>query len=198
MLGPGDVTVNRTPLLGAFKTVTTTFPVSAPLGTGTPMFVALQLVGVPANPLNVTVLLPWLLPKFEPAIVTGVPRVPVVGVTVPMLGAGMTVKVTPLLAAPPTVTTTFPVVAPVGTGITIVVAFQLVAVPADVPLNVTVLVPCVVPKFVPVIVIGTPTAPEVWLKLVMLGPNPPAPPTLRKAAICMIHSWVVLRLAVAL
>jgi hypothetical protein len=70
------------------------------------------------------------------------------------------VKLTPLLATPPTVTTTFPVVAPVGTGTAMLVALQLVGVPAAVPLNVTVLVPCVIPKFVPVIVTGVPTAPD--------------------------------------
>jgi len=58
-----------------------------------------------------------------------------------MLGAGgVTVKLTPLLATPPTVTTTFPVVAPAGTGVTMLVALQLVGV-AAVPLNLTVLVP---------------------------------------------------------
>jgi hypothetical protein len=78
-----------------------------------------------------------------------------------MLGGGtVTVKLTPLLATPPTVTTTFPVVAPVGTGTAMLVALQLVGVPA-VPLNVTVLVPCVVPKFVPVIVTAVPIAPDV-------------------------------------
>src|SRR6266849_2388679 len=123
----------------------------------------------------------------------GVPAVAVM-----LAGGPVTVNSTPLLATPPTATITFPVVAPVGTGITIVVAFQVVATPAGVPLNVTVLVPCVVPKFVPVIVIGTPTAPEVWLKVVMLGPNPPVPPRLRKAAICMIQGCTVLRVAVAL
>jgi hypothetical protein len=50
------------------------------------------------------------------------------------------VKVTPLLATAFTATTTFPVVAPVGTGTTIVLAAQLLGV-ADVPLNFTVLVP---------------------------------------------------------
>jgi hypothetical protein len=75
-----------------------------------------------------------------------------------------------LLATPPTVTTTFPVVAPLGTGATIVVALQLVGV-AAVPLNVTVLVPCVAPKFVPVIVTAVPTSPEVGDTLVMLGPG---------------------------
>jgi len=51
-----------------------------------------------------------------------------------------TVKLTPLLAALPTVTTTVPVVAPVGTGATMEEALQLVGV-ALVPLNFTVLVP---------------------------------------------------------
>ena len=78
-----------------------------------------------------------------------------------MLGAGVvTVKFTPLLATPPTVTTTFPVVAPVGTGTTMLVGPQLVGVPA-VPLNVTVLVPCVAPKFVPVIVTDVAAGPDV-------------------------------------
>lgn len=50
------------------------------------------------------------------------------------------VKFTALLAIPPTVTTTFPGVAPLGTVTPILVALQLVAV-AVVPLNFTVLVP---------------------------------------------------------
>ena len=40
-----------------------------------------------------------------------------------------TVKTTPLLATPPTVTTTLPVVAPVGTATTMLVALQLEGVP---------------------------------------------------------------------
>ena len=46
-------------------------------------------------------------------------------------------------------------------GLNLLVALQLVTVVAAVPLKVTVLVPCVAPKFVPVMVIDTPTAPEV-------------------------------------
>src|SRR5256885_11850821 len=46
----------------------------------------------------------------------------------------VTVKLTPLLATPPTVTITLPVVAPVGTGATMLVALQLVGVAAT-PLN---------------------------------------------------------------
>jgi hypothetical protein len=71
------------------------------------------------------------------------------------------VKGDPLLACPPTVTTTLPVVAPAGTVTVMLVVLQELAVPAGVPLKVTVLVPCVAPKFVPVMVIDVPTAPEV-------------------------------------
>src|SRR5437660_6650605 len=109
--------------------------VLAPLGTGATMLVAPQLVGVAAVPLNFTVLVPCVAPQFAPVIVTDVPTNPDVGFRLVMLGAGtVTVKLTPLLATPPTVTTTFPVVAPVGTGTTMLVALQLVGV-AVIPLN---------------------------------------------------------------
>jgi hypothetical protein len=56
------------------------------------------------------------------------------------------------------------------------VALQLVGV-AVVPLNFTVLVPCVAPKFAPAIVTDAPTNPELGFKLVMLAeagfPPPP-------------------------
>ena len=77
-------------------------------------------------------------------------------------------KLFPLLATPDTVTTTFPVVAPFGTDVTMVVLFQLVVV-AVVPLNFT-LFPEDVPKLVPVIVTEVPTGPDVTERLVMLGP----------------------------
>ncbi len=75
-------------MLGTPPTVTTTFPVVAPLGTGTPMLVALQLVGVAAVPLNRTVLVPGVAPKFAPVMVTGVPGLPDVGESVEILGGG--------------------------------------------------------------------------------------------------------------
>ena len=163
-------TVKLTPLLATPPTVTTTFPVVAPAGTGTTMLVALQLVIVVAVvPLNVTVLVPCVAPKFVPVIVTDVPTAPDVGLRLVIVGVASTVKLDPLLATPPTVTTTFPVVAPAGTGTTMLVALQLVIVVAVVPLNVTVLVPCVEPKFVPVIVTDVPTAPDVGLRLVIVG-----------------------------
>ena len=169
MLGPGVVTVKLTPLLATPPTATTTLPVVAPAGTGATMLVALQLVGVAPIPLKVTVLVPWLAPKLAPLIVTDVPRTPDVGLRPVMLGGGtVTVKLTPLLATPPTVTTTLPVVAPAATGTTMLVAAQLVGV-AAVPLNVTVLVPCVIPKLAPVIVTDMPTNPDVGFRLAMLG-----------------------------
>jgi hypothetical protein len=58
------------------------------------------------------------------------------------------------------VTTTLPEVAAAGTVTTMLVALQLVT-DAAVPLKATVLLPCVEPKFAPVMVIDTPTAPEV-------------------------------------
>ena len=153
------VTVKLTPLLATPPTVTTTLPVVAPAGTGTTMLVSLQLVGVAAVPLNVTVLVPCVAPKFVPVIVTDAPTGPLVGDSCVMAGAAaVTVKVSRCWPAPPTVTTTLPVVAPAGTGTTMLVPLQLVGV-AAVPLNVTVLVPCVAPKFVPVIVTDAPTGP---------------------------------------
>jgi hypothetical protein len=82
--------------------------------------------------------------------------------------AVMTVKTFALLATLPTVTTTFPVVAPFGTAATMRVALQLVVV-ATVPLNRTVLLPCIAPKFVPVIVIAVPTVQDIGDRLVIVG-----------------------------
>ena len=79
-------------------------------------------------------LVPWVAPKFVPVIVTDVPTAADVGDRVVMLGVASTVNATPLLATPDTVTTTFPVVAPAGTGATMLLALQLVGV-AAVPLN---------------------------------------------------------------
>ena len=109
-------TLKLTPLLACVFTVTTTLPVVAAVGTVATTFVLLQLVTVPAVPLNVTVLLPWVEPKFAPEIVTDVPVTPEVGERLLMLGGGITVNVTPLLLTPPAaVTITLPVVAPAGT-----------------------------------------------------------------------------------
>ncbi len=164
----GVDTVNRKPLLAAPDTVTMTFPVVAPAGTGTVIPEVAHCVGVAGVPLNVTVLVPFVVPKFDPRMFTDVPTSPHVGFRPVMFGVVGTVKLTPLLAWPETVTTTFPVVAPVGTVVTILVALQKVG-DESLPLNVTVLIPSVDPKFDPVIVTEVPTAPEFGLRLVMLG-----------------------------
>src|ERR1700686_2680642 len=59
-------TVKPAPALATPFTVTTTLPVVAPAGTETEIKPALQLEGVDAVPLNVTVLVPWVAPKFVP------------------------------------------------------------------------------------------------------------------------------------
>ena len=137
--------------LRARPTTTTTFPVVAPAGTVTTMLVALQLVTAPAVPLNIT-LLPGGSgkPNPVPVIVTAVPTGPEDGDKLVMVGN--TLKYAPLLAAPPTVTTTFPNDALVGTGAVMLVDVQLVGV-AGTPLNVTVLVPCVAPKPVATVIV---------------------------------------------
>jgi hypothetical protein len=169
MLRGGD-TVKLAPLLFTPLAFTTTLPVVAPVGTVATIEVAFQLpIIVAVAPLKLTEPVPWVEPKFAPVIVTEAPTAPEVGDTVVMLGAATTVNDTPLLFTPLAFTTTLPVVAPAGTVATIEVALQLPIVVAAVPLNFTVLVLWVEPKFVPVIVSDTPTAPEVGDTLVMLG-----------------------------
>lgn len=116
LVRPGR-TVKLTPLLGDPVTVTITFPVVAPAGTGTVTEVALQFVGVAGVPLNVTVLVPCVAPKLSPRMVMGVPTGALDGDRELIVTAGFTVKPKPLLAEPPTVATTFPEVALTGTGI---------------------------------------------------------------------------------
>ena len=135
-----STTVKLMPLLVTPLAFTTTSPVVAPLGTCTTMLVALQLVGGASVSLNVTVLVPCAAPKLVPVIVTEVPTSPEVTDRFVILGAATTVKLTPLLAAPATVTTTSPVVAPDGTGAPMANELQLVGV-VGVPLRVTVLEP---------------------------------------------------------
>jgi hypothetical protein len=155
------VTVKLAPLLAWPLTVTTTLLFTAPAGTGATMLVPLQPVGAASTPPNVTVLVHCVAPKFAPAIVTGVPTTPEFGLKLVILGAGLvTVKMKLLLAWPPTVTITLPVTAPAGTGATMLVPLQLVGVAFTLPPNVTVFVPCVAPKFAPVIVTGVPITPE--------------------------------------
>ncbi len=166
----GGVTVNGEPLLDTPPTATTTLPVVAAAGTTATIDVALQLVtDVAVVPLKVTVLVPCVAPKLVPVMVTEAPTGPDVGDKLVIAGGGVTVNATALLEMPFEVTTTFPVVAPVGTTATIEVALQLVIDVAVVPLKVTVLVPCVEPKLVPEMVTELPTGPEVGERLLIAG-----------------------------
>src|SRR5271165_4699656 len=101
----------------------------------------------------------------------------------------VTLKFTPLLGTPATVTTTGPVVAPFGTVMAMQVSLQpagqaleVVSV-AMVPFTLTVLDPCVAPKCVPVIVIAVPTPPESGERFVMPGDGLPPLVEALKAAI---------------
>jgi len=125
------------------------------------MEVSLQaaIVAVVVVPGKVTVLdvvlkLVGVAPKPLPVIVTEAPTAPEVGLS--KLIVGVMVKSRPLVVTPLAVTVTSPVVAPVGTVIPIEEALQLVMV-AGVPLSKT--VPCVVPRFCPVIVTEAPGNP---------------------------------------
>ena len=169
MLGAGT-TVKLDPLLLTPLAFTTRFPVVAPLGTVVVMRVALQVPTVAVVPLKVTVPVPCDAPKFVPVIVTDAPTAPVVGERPVMLGAAVTVNVTPELATPPAaVTTTLPVVAPLGTVAVMLLAPQLVIVVALVPLNFTLPFPTLGPKLDPAITIDDPTAPVFGVNDVMLG-----------------------------
>ena len=74
----------------------------------------------------------------------------------------------PLLACPPTVTTTLPVDAPFGIVTAMLVGLQLVAV-AVVPLKVTILLPCADPKLTPLRVSVPPGEPATVDRLVISG-----------------------------
>jgi hypothetical protein len=167
---PPELTVNKTPLLATPPTVTTTLPVVAPVGTAAAILVALQdVIAVAAVPLKVTVLVPFVAPKVDPAITMDEPIIPLVGDRLVMAGGVPTVKALPLLATPPTVTTTLPVVVPVGATAVILVALHDVIVVAAVPLKVTVLVPGAAPKADPAITTDEPMIPLAGDKLVIAG-----------------------------
>ena len=101
-----------------------------------------------------------------PVSTTLVPAVPLVGLKPEITGAGMvTVKGNPLLTPAGVVTTTLPVVAPVGTVAVICVAEFTVNV-AVVPLNVTLVAPV---RLVPVIATVVMAVPLVGLRVLSAG-----------------------------
>ena len=106
---------------------------------------------------------------MDPLIVTAVPIGPDEGERLLILG-DVTVKFEPLLATPEMVTTTLPLDALLGTGTAICVLLQLVGL-AVVPLNVTVLDPCVAPKLDPLMVTDVPLGPDVGERPLIAGTN---------------------------
>jgi hypothetical protein len=170
MLGPEDVTVKSTPLLPPPPTLTTTSPVVAPAGTVTATDVSVELDGLAySSGLKTTwgVKVPPAV-KLLPVIVSDVPTAPDVEDKPVMIGDGVTEKLLPLLDDPLTLTTTLPVVAPAGTWSSRLVALQETQV-TGVPLNVTVLLPCVDPKPLPMIATAVPTGPFDGVIRLMLG-----------------------------
>ena len=152
-------TVKVTPLDALPFTLTTTLPVVAPEGTTVVIEVALQFEIVATVPLKVTVLVPCDAPKFVPVMITDVPTTPDVEDRLLIVGCASIVKGTPLDARLFTVTTTLPVAAPDGTTAVIDVGLQFEIEVAVAPLKVTELVPCVAPKFVPVMFTVVPASP---------------------------------------
>lgn len=126
----GLLSVKVAELLGLALTVTTTEidPFDRPLGTVATMEVLLHVVIPAASVPNLRVLAPFVDPKFVPEIVTELPETPDVGDRLVIEGTGLLiVKLTELLAVPPTVTTTpaDPFAMPDGTSAAIEVALQL-------------------------------------------------------------------------
>jgi hypothetical protein len=147
------------------------FPVVAPVGTEVTMLVG---VGVPiigaTVPLNFTMLLEVVVLKFVPVIVTVAPTIPLAGVKLAIVGGTIMIKSVALVATCPlTSKVIFPVVAPVGTKVTMLVDVGVPIIGATVPLNFTMLLVAAVLKFVPVIVTFVPTSPLVGVKLAIVG-----------------------------
>src|ERR1700730_14908895 len=161
-------TVKLLPALLTPLANTMTFPVVAPEGTVATMLLVVQLVTAAVVPLNLIVPLLRCESKLLPEIVTDAVTAPDVGDKLVMLGAGTTVKLTPLLFTPLAFTTTFPVAAPVGTVTVMLLEPQLV-IEAVVPLNLTVPCPWVEPKLLPAITTEAPTAPVLGDRLDTLG-----------------------------
>jgi len=98
---------------------TVTGPEVAVEGTVTVMLASLQKETVALTPLNITELLPWLGPKPEPARDIVAPACPTGGVRLAITGLITRKPKFVLLCTEFTTTVTGPVVAPMGTAVTI-------------------------------------------------------------------------------
>jgi hypothetical protein len=159
ILGEGTIVSIKLLLVSPAEVVKTTLPVTAPDGITKFTALLLQEVTEAGVPLTVTPPVPLEAPKPSPPRITADPMAPLPGVAASMRGS--TVNAAPLLVTPVTVTTTLPVVAENGTLARIVPSLHEFTVAAIVPLNVTLLLPCVAPKPDPEIVTTVPVVPLV-------------------------------------
>jgi hypothetical protein len=154
-----DALVTVTPLV-----VTAIGPVGAPMGTLVVILVDDDVVTIAGTPLNVTELFAGVSLKSVPEIITVAPAAPLDGLNPVRVGVGDTVKLFVLkIVIPLSVNETFPVVAPTGTVVVILVEVDAVTV-AVTPLKVKMLFAGIVLKFEPVIIIVALTAPLAGLK----------------------------------
>jgi hypothetical protein len=121
------------------------FPVNAPAGTFVVRLVEVAVKVWAVVPLNFITLFSGAdVLKFVPVIITVAPTAPLIGVKLVKVGVGSTVKSEELVPViPPTVTVIFPVVAPLGTVVVMLVDVDAVTT-AVVPLNFTTLLAGVV------------------------------------------------------
>jgi hypothetical protein len=146
--------------------VTEMGPVKAPTGTVVVILVAPEVVTIEGTPLNETI---GEALKNVPEIITVAPTAPLSGLNPVIVGVGSTVKSDKLeMVTPLTDNDIFPVVAPGGTVVVILVAEDEDTV-ATVPLKRTIFSSAVRLKFVPDIVTVVPTAPEPGVKDVIVG-----------------------------
>jgi len=146
--------------------VTSTVPDVAPAGIVVVMVLSVEEVTTAGVPLKDT---PGELSKLVPEMVMVAPTAPFAGLRLEMVGEGSTVKFDPLLTVTEfTVTDIFPVPAPTGTEVVILVADDEETI-AVTPLKLTVLLVGVMLKLFPSITMVAPTAPLVGLKPVIIG-----------------------------
>ncbi len=145
------------------------FPVDAPTGTTAVMLLGVEVLTSAVTSLNFTTWSEGVVLKSVPEIITVAPAAPLNGLKSIILGVGSTEKsellVRVILLR---VKEIFPVVAPDGTVVVILVDVELVTV-AEVPLNIATLLAGIILKFVPEMVTVAPTAPLAGAKLLRVG-----------------------------
>src|SRR5579871_1918910 len=97
-----------------------------------------------------------------------------------------------LLVTELTTTVTGPEVAPAGTVVTIWVSLQLLIDVAAAPLKFSVLEPCVVPKFEPVMVTVVPSGPVLGVTPLKMGVVPEMTETLSKVIVAELELLLLL------